>query len=181
MCYVAPSSPWPTELDEGERAFNLHDTHYDWELCAKASAVPASKVAGYQTSMHLPVCHRPPSHPFLVEALSPPKRHHKTFVVFFFVCFFFPFLCCWYYSTSQSPLFLSQDPLLVMNGMSLWFCRIRFLATWQLRQFSLSVDVIYWGEPSPFINDTSLSFCFSNALCCFQWALGNVEFLDHTQ
>lgn len=33
-------------LDEGEWASNLHDSHYDWELCTKATTLPSSKVLG---------------------------------------------------------------------------------------------------------------------------------------
>lgn len=31
-------------LDEGERAFNLHDSYYDRELSTKTTALPAGKV-----------------------------------------------------------------------------------------------------------------------------------------
>lgn len=33
-------------LDEGERASNLHDSHYDRELGTKAATLPASKISG---------------------------------------------------------------------------------------------------------------------------------------
>lgn len=49
---VTPPPP-PRALDEGEWASNLHDSHYDWELCAKAATVPASKVLEH-TVMLLP-------------------------------------------------------------------------------------------------------------------------------
>lgn len=36
-------TPLHTGLDEGKWPFNRHDSHYDWELCLKASTLPASK------------------------------------------------------------------------------------------------------------------------------------------
>ncbi len=50
---VTPPPPPPRALDEGEWASNLHDSHYDWELGAKATTVPASKVLEH-TVMLLP-------------------------------------------------------------------------------------------------------------------------------
>ena len=36
-------APLHTELDEGQWAFNRHDTQFDWELSRKASTLPPSK------------------------------------------------------------------------------------------------------------------------------------------
>ncbi len=36
-------APLHTGLDEGKWPFNRHDSHFDWELCPKASTLPASK------------------------------------------------------------------------------------------------------------------------------------------
>lgn len=41
-CYIAPLH---TGLDEGKWPFNRHDSHFDWELCPKASTLPASKAS----------------------------------------------------------------------------------------------------------------------------------------
>lgn len=36
-----------TVPDEAEWAYNLHDSHYDWEFSTEASTIPASKVLMY--------------------------------------------------------------------------------------------------------------------------------------
>lgn len=41
-CYIAPLQ---TRLDEGKWSFNRLDSHFDWELCPKASTLPASKAS----------------------------------------------------------------------------------------------------------------------------------------
>lgn len=41
-------------LDQGKRAANLHDSLYDRELGAAASALPASKLSGRSASTLLP-------------------------------------------------------------------------------------------------------------------------------
>lgn len=38
-------APLHTGLDEGKWAFNRHDSHFDWELCPKASTLQASKAS----------------------------------------------------------------------------------------------------------------------------------------